>query len=161
MPLTFKEFLDKEGQRLKQEGDKVKSLQEEWIKAIRGLFEQMTTWIAEVDTSNVLRIRTTSATRNEPELGVLDVPMLEIWLGNRLVLADPVAYRVVGPRVRERTRDQALGRVDLRSMDQSFKLYRFVTDDHREYWVLIDDATFESKELTKETFETALLGLLQ
>lgn len=161
MPLSFKEFLDKEAERIKQEKDRVRAVRDEWVSAITRLFHQMTAWIEEVDTSKVLKINTSVATRREPELGPLDVPLLEIWLGNKVVIADPVAYNVVAPGLDARRGAKARGRIDLKSDDKSFKLYRFLEQEGLEYWILIDGATFELKDLTKDAFEAALLDLLQ
>jgi hypothetical protein len=161
MPQTFKEFLAQEAERLGREEEVQKARREEWLGAVNRLFDQMEAWIADADASRVLHVRRRTVTKTEHALGRFDAPILELRLGATSVDIDPVAYRVVGPGLEKPLGLKSGGRVDLRSADQAYLLYRFTTDAGKESWVMVGDDGLGLGVLSRESFEAALIGLFQ
>ena len=68
--------------------------------------------------------------------------------------------QVIGPGVRGPKDKELRGRVDLTNGSFSFILYCYVDPSGEESWIILDDRTFQSRPVSREAFEAALVSLL-
>lgn len=157
--MTLKEFLREQADAVRShEATKEVKLQA-WISAVSKLVDQIQGWLTDSDQEKLLRVDRIEIQLSEESLGPYLVPALRIWLGGRSVNVEPVALEVVGPSPRKSARGRYQGRVNVASRLESFSLYRFVGEDGRESWEIIDPRNFTRAELTQATFEAALVSL--
>jgi hypothetical protein len=155
--MTFQEFLEKQASEQRHNGWRER--REEWITAVRGLLEQLQTWLAESDPGKVLDVVPIELRRIEPDLGLYLAPGLKISLNHAAVEVLPVGRNVVGmvgPHGDAGIR--ADGRVDITDGVRKYILYRTLNNG-REKWYALDER-FQARPLDRSRFETILQELL-
>jgi hypothetical protein len=157
--LAFKEWLAEQAE-LEGSVEQRRQIVEEWKDAVSQLFAQITKWLAEEDTRQVLTVETGTTHKEEEGLGPYDILAFRINLASRFVEMVPLGRNIVGGiGNRGDLGLRAEGRVDMRSRTRKFMLYRVATDDGTK-WVIVDDDDYAVQDLTKEAFLAALQDLL-
>jgi hypothetical protein len=159
---TLKEFLSDRAEIERGRADDKKALQTEWIWAVRRLVQQIREWLTDADQERLLTIKEDYQELRESELGVYAVPRLLIQLQAQEVLLVPISRMVVGPNLSNGIIhvSRAFGRVDLKSGDRKFLLFRSQREPS-DSWVIVEDEGFTVKTFDRASFEEAMQSLLQ
>jgi hypothetical protein len=159
---TLEEFLHERAEIERGRADEKKAIQQEWIGAVRRLLDQMTEWLRDADPEHLLKIKECDHKLREIDVGVYTAPGLEIRLGTQDLQVIPVARHVVGRDLSNGLVEvaRAFGRVDLTDGDKSFLLFRSRKDPDDE-WVVLEDDGLRAKRFDRESFEEAMIGLLE
>jgi len=158
--LNFKDWLATQAER-EGSAEQRKQRIEEWKEAVAGLFAQVIHWLASDDDLRVLTVETGTTQKDEAGLGRYEISALRIHLASRFVEFVPVSRNIVGTVGPQGDMGfRAEGRVDMRSRNGKFMLFRLGTSDGQR-WIILDDVEYLPKDLTKESFETALQELLE
>ncbi len=159
---TLKEFLADRAEIERGKADDKKALQSEWIWAVRRLVELIREWLADADQEKLLTIKEDVQELRELELGVYTVPRLLIRLESQEVALVPISRMVVGPNLSNGIIHvaRAFGRVDLKSGDRKYLLFRSQIEPN-ESWVIVEDEGFTVNRFDRNSFEDAMQSLLQ
>ncbi len=155
---SFKEWLAAQAEA-EAGDDSRRRLVEEWQEDVANLFARIVRWLAEEDSSRVLKVETGKVQKEEEGLGSYDVAAMRINLGSKFVEFVPLGRNVVGGiGNRGDLGFRSEGRVDMRNPWQKYMLYRIVSEGGRS-WLIVDDTDYQVRTLTKENFEAALQDL--
>lgn len=159
---TLKEFLAEHAEIERGRAHEKWAIQQEWIRAIRRLIQQIQAWLTDSDPEHVLQVREYHTEIREIGVGVYVAPGLAIRLEAREVQLIPIARNVVGPHLSNGLIHvkRAFGRVDLIGGGQKYLLYRSQTDPNDE-WVIVEDDGFVVRKLDRPAFEEAMQSLLE
>ncbi len=159
---TLKEFLSDRAEIERGKADDKKALQTEWTCAVRRLVQLIREWLADADQEKMLTIKEDYQEIRELELGVYTVPRLLIRLDSQEVALVPISRMVVGPNLSNGIIHvaRAFGRVDLKSGDRKYLLFRSQIEPN-ESWVIVEDEGFTVKRFDRDSFEEAMQSLLQ
>jgi hypothetical protein len=114
------------------------------------------------DQEKLLTIKEEYQELRELELGVYTVPRLLIQLQAQEVQLTPISRMVVGPNLSNGIIhvSRAFGRVDLKSGDRKYLLFRSQKDPN-DAWVIVEDEGFTVTRFDRDSFEAAMQSLLQ
>jgi hypothetical protein len=159
---TLKEFLSDRAEIERGRADAKKALQTEWIWSVRRLVQQVRDWLSDADQEGLLTIKEDYQEIRESELGVYTVPRLLIQLQAQEVSFVPISRMVVGPNLSNGMVHiaRAYGRVDLKSGDRKYLLFRSQKEP-TDSWVIVEDEGFTVKRFDRDSFEEAMQSLLQ
>ncbi len=159
---TLKEFLSERAEIERGRADDKKALQNEWIRAVRRLNQQIGEWLLDADQERLLKIDERYYEIREVDVGVYNVPGLVIRMEAREVRTVPIARLVVGPELSNGIIrvTRSFGRVDLTDGGEKFMLFRSQKDPSDE-WVIVEEKAYTLKRFDREAFEEATLSLLQ
>ena len=159
---TLKEFLAERAEIEHGRADEKKAIQQEWIGAVRRLIQQIKDWLADSDTNHLLEIAESSHELREMDVGVYTAPGLVVREEAREVRILPVARMVVGPLLVDSSirMTRAFGRVDLTDGGEKFMLFRTQKDPSDE-WMIVEDRGYTVTKFNRQTFEEAMLRLLE
>jgi hypothetical protein len=159
---TLKEFLADRAEVERGLADEKKTLQSEWIWAVRRLVAQIREWLSDADQEKILRLTEDHIEIRELQLGVYTVPRLSIQLHAQEVRLVPIARMVVGPNLSNGIIhvSRAFGRVDLKSGDRRYLLFRSQKEP-TDSWMIVEDEGFTVKRFDRDSFEEAMQSLLQ
>ena len=181
METSFQEFL-----RQKAEGSSWKDRgrnRQEWLDALKRLFDQIRAWIREVDPEGLLELVRYEVQRVEDRLGVYDAPAVKIRLELDFVDIQPVGRFAIGPlpqqlqvprpisvrspgmsaivpRSERRWGDLSGGRVDMTNGEKRYVLLRSITDG-RDCWYAIAVNQTEPTLFDSTCLQNILLDLLK
>jgi hypothetical protein len=155
---TFQEFLREQAAQIRAEEAAKEAKKGRWISSVDALISQMTSWLRELDPDGILKLQTRLLERTEESMGSYSISALIIWMGSRMVAVEPVACDILGPVKKPREGSWG-GRVDLLGRPYACKIYRFLGSNGVEEWYILDEKTYWLCPLTRETFDSALLGL--
>lgn len=132
------------------------AIQEEWVRSVERLMQQIRDWLAEADPAGVLDIQTRTIIRREEGIGSYEVPGLSIVLGAREVEVLPIARNVVW-RLKE-SEPRAQGMVRITDGGYRYDLYRTV-DEQGEHWWMVNHQA-QVRPWDRSAFDHALVTLL-
>jgi hypothetical protein len=158
--MTLREFLLKNAPRAEQAKRRWQA-REEWIAAVDKLLAQLRIWLADADTAKILCLEPRDIEKREQGLGTYHLHGLTIHFGESTVEVVPVGRQVLahlGPYA-EPGHEKAEGRVDITNGAYKYYLYRKLTSDGKEQW-LIQDERSGIRPLDQEQFEAILQELL-
>jgi hypothetical protein len=155
---TFQEFLREQAPQIRAEEAAKDARKTRWISSVDKLISQMTSWLKELDHEGILKLETKPLERTEESIGTYSVNALFIWMGSRMVAVEPAACDIMGPLKKPREGSWG-GRVDLVGQPYSSKIYLLLASNGDEEWYILDEKTYGLYPLTRETFDSALLGL--
>lgn len=155
----FKEWLASQAETVAHDESRRKII-EQWQEDVADLFAVLIQWLAEDDSSKVLKVETGKTQKDEEGLGTYEIAAMRIHLGPKFVELVPLGRNVVGGiGNRGDLGFRSEGRVDMRTEWQKYMIYHVSTEGGKA-WMIVDDMEYKPRSLTKETFEIALQDLL-
>jgi hypothetical protein len=155
---TFREFLQEQEQQVRAEEERENQRVARWSRFVEELADQITDWLREDDTRNLLKIERRIIDVDGGLAGIHRLTSLKIRLGSRTVDFDPLAGPVMGPMTRPKMTNW-LGRVDLIGSYCTYNLYCKADDDDKASWVALNDSNFRATPFTREFFDVAMREL--
>jgi hypothetical protein len=156
----LKEFLDQQAEENTAANEESRRLKD-WVQAVERLVETLSDWLRASDTKNRLKIEKTKYEIRERAFGWYSTPGLRVTFSTREFQVVPKAFfsigSVVGDPLGETIRN---GRVDLTNGNLRFMLYRKPSEGP-DAWVIADDRTYQPRLLDRDSFEDAVVSLLQ
>jgi len=159
---SLSEFLLKKAASYEAESRKNQDIIDEWLDALRHLFDDLKAWLSKSDPNQILEVREIAIEVNEPNVGRYAAPRLDVrafgvWVG-------------IIPKARKTVRDarppqagapaRATGRVDITNEVRRYVLYR-MTVEGADSWYIENQTSNELELLTQERFEQALMSYFQ
>jgi hypothetical protein len=140
MATSFEEFLQKKAEEFGH-FEQVRQ-REEWIAALRHLYDSIAAWLVEADPGHLLKMSVYDELDHfDSTFGPYAAPIMKISLGRAEVHIKPVGRRVIGfARVTPGEKSRIEGRVDISNGVRKYILYRMIdTESGQETWCVPDD----------------------
>jgi hypothetical protein len=153
---TLRDFLSREADQWNAQAAQRAAKRDEWVAAVRRLFDQIKAWLHEADTKGVLTITEQTHEFQEVGLGHYEAPGMTVTLGTNTVRIVPVARNIAGSVGDPSFRAQGL--IELTAAGLRYMLYR-VVDERGEWWRLVNDSNYRTEPFDKASFEAAFLRL--
>lgn len=159
LPDLLKEYADK----YQADDTEFRRMRYDWQDSVRRLITRLEQWLKQADKEQVLEVQTKSHSVREEGIGHYDVPGLVIHLGGRRVEIVPRARRVGGAIAENGNPPVPIqGLIYLTDGERRYKLYRIDgAGEGGEKWLLSDEDRTRIQPLDQETFEAAMVSLLQ
>jgi hypothetical protein len=164
------EYLKNEAEHLRTEAGKREEAKAEWLKALTQLYRLLDEWVVEADGGlRLLQRLQKSQSCNEPRLGVYEINVLHIGLGNSWVKVTPRArYVIANIRPPGQEPRRADGMVEIKSESSpEYYLFRKKTEGGDEWFIRnvdqwnSDPVPGTVEPLDRDRFEAALLRMFQ
>lgn len=187
---ALSEFLKQHAEKHQGKKEEFDRLREEWVQSIQRLMNQLQTWLREADPEHLLEAKQHFVEYNEEAIGHYTVPSLVIYLEGRRVQVVPQGRRVVGGilqvgnefagpsaakvnDLRKQLGDSTLppkqdncrlwpveGLVYITDGSERYRLYRMM-DGQNEKWLIENEGGTRMTPLDRQTFEEAIVSLLE
>jgi hypothetical protein len=159
---SFSDLLQKKQESYEAEAAVNREIIDEWVQAIRKLFDQFRGWLKVSDPTKILQVEERMAEVNEPNVGRYQAPRLDIRAFGKWVGVIPKALKTVGSArpPRSGAPAHATGRVDITDEIRRYVLYRF-EGDSGDAWFIESPSSDALEQLTQDRFEEALMSYFQ
>lgn len=143
------QFLRKKSEEEKSKAVVREELKRLWLEALKELFDDIKSWVADASQEGLLQIRQDTEQLAEGHLGRYQVPVLFLRAGASEVLIKPIGRIIVG----------AQGRVDMITHAEQ---HVFIYASAQDGWLYVRDKRKGIYDkLTKELFTELLMGMLK
>lgn len=159
---TLKEYLQSWAEEDERTRDERFRIAHEWIGAVERLVDQVRHWIEQSDDKKIVEFDYEATKIREERLIPYVARVLVIRLNATEIRLVPIFRYNVGPYLKdgEIRVNRSYGRMDLTGGGKKYLLYRHEIDP-ADVWYIVDEDRFVPRKLDRETFEQALLDLLQ
>jgi len=158
MMQTFKEWLAEEASKDPGASERKRKIAD-WKRTVTELRDQILEWLEEDDPNRTLYVERQEITRGEEGLGWYRVPALRLSIGGRAVDIAPLSRNVAGRVVLKNYPEfHPGGLVGMSIIGRTHYIYLHETEAEKKWLIGKDSGSY--RELTKDTFESALMDLL-
>lgn len=153
--MSLKEKLKKLQETKSEKKINWEEIKKEWINSVNKLYSDIRNWFSELESEGLLKILTSSITIFEEEIGTYSIDKMEIAVGNKDIILEPVGTNIIG----------ADGRIDfyLNGEISNREMMVLIRENNVDNWYIINKINRNEKNLlTREFIERKLeewLGL--
>lgn len=147
-PMSLREKLRKLEPREKEQQVNWEEKRLAWLASVAELYRKIEEWFKPLIDENLMQTERTDKQLDDGPLGVYEIPQLEVAMGDKTVIFEPIARNVIG----------AQGRIDLYVRgykEEKWFLLRFEESDGKSNWELCKSTNkFDRKNFDKASLET-------
>lgn len=119
-----------------------------WLASVAELYQRIAEWFKPLIDENLMQIEPTNKQLDDGPLGEYEIPQLEVTMGDKTIIFEPIARNVIG----------AQGRIDLYVRgykEDKWFLLRFEESDRKSNWELCKSTNkLDRKNFDKASLET-------
>jgi len=146
--MSLKEKLKKLEEKGKERTVNWEEEKRAWLSSVDQLYQSIEEWFKPLIDEHLMRIERTNKLLDDGPLGEYEIPQLEVALGDKTVIFEPIARNVIG----------AQGRIDLYVRgykEEKWFLLRVEESENKMSWELRKSTKkFERKPLDRANLET-------
>ena len=146
--MSLKEKLKKLEAKEKEQAVNWEETRRIWVSAVKDLYQQIELWFKPLIDENLMHVDPTTKLLDDGPMGEYEIPQLEVAMGAKTIIFEPVARNVIG----------AQGRIDLYVRgykEEKWSILRFEESEKKSRWELCKSSNkFDRKPLNKTNLET-------
>jgi hypothetical protein len=146
--MSLKEKLKKLEEKEKEQVVNWEEKRRIWLSSVAELYQKIEQWFKPLIDENLMQLERTDKQLDDGPLGEYGIPQLEVAMGDKTVIFEPIARNVIG----------AQGRIDLYVRgykEEKWFLLRFEESENKSSWELCKSTNkFDRKPLNKSNLET-------